>query len=216
MSVNAEEPYLKPPEHVVPPGNAHALETRRFQGIPSLAIAPEDRLWVTWYAGPTPGENRHNYVMLADSGDRGKTWRERRIVDPDGPGPVRAFDPQIWRSPDGRLWLFWAQGYGEQKVTSSRSGVWAITTENPEAEPVEWSQPRRLCDGVLMGKPLVLSDGTWALPVSFWHRREAGSAGMVVSEDRGRTWHERGAADVPPDMRDHDEHMIVERKDGSL
>ena len=68
----------------------------------------------------------------------------------------------------------------------------------------------------MMCKPVVLASGEWALPVSFWHRREAGSAGMMVSGDHGETWSERGAVDVPPTVRDHDEHMIVERLDGSL
>jgi hypothetical protein len=73
-----------------------------------------------------------------------------------------------------------------------------------------------MCDGVMMCKPLELSTGEWALPVSFWHRRHAQSAGIVISEDHGETWQERGACDVPPDVRNHDEHMLVERKDGSL
>jgi predicted neuraminidase len=85
-----------------------------------------------------------------------------------------------------------------------------------DREDMQWSAPRRLCDGVMMCKPLVLSSGEWALPVSFWHRRDARSAGMVVSRDQGETWRERGACDVPPDARSHDEHMLVERRDGSL
>jgi predicted neuraminidase len=68
----------------------------------------------------------------------------------------------------------------------------------------------------MMCKPLVLSGGDWALPVSFWHRRDAGSAAVVVSTDRGDTWSERGACDVPPQVRNHDEHMLLERSDGSL
>jgi hypothetical protein len=39
---------------------------------------------------------------------------------------------------------------------------------------------------------------------------------MVVSTDRGRTWVVRGACHVPKDDRAFDEHMIVERHDGSL
>ena len=29
----------------------HKLTDRKFQGIPSLAISAEGRLWATWYAG---------------------------------------------------------------------------------------------------------------------------------------------------------------------
>ena len=67
----------------------------------------------------------------------------------------------------------------------------------------------------MMCKPLELSTGEWILPASTWRETE-NSARMVVSTDRGRTWNVRGACNVPEDIRDFDEHMFVERKDGSL
>ena len=212
---SAEEPYRLPPRVVETTSEHHSLESRRFQGIPSLAISPRGRLWATWYAGKTPGEDRNNYVVVTSSGNRGKTWRESLIIDPDGEGPVRAFDPEAWLAPDGRLWLFWAQGL-DKPAKLGPSGVWAMTAKEADGEVVQWSEPRRLCDGVMMCKPLVLSTGEWALPVSVWDRRDACSASMVVSTDRGETWCERGACDVPPEVRSHDEHMLVERRDGSL
>ena len=42
------------------------------------------------------------------------------------------------------------------------------------------------------------------------------SARVVVSTDKGQTWRVRGACDVPKKVRNYDEHMIVEKKDGSL
>lgn len=209
------ETYLKPPEIIHNPSPDYAAGTRAFQGIPSLACGKDARLWTVWYGGPTPGEDENNYVILAVGPDNGATWSDEiLIVDPGGPGPVRAFDPEIWLAPDGRLWLFWAQHSVENR--RSTCGVWAMTATETDGPAAEWSAARRLCDGVMMCKPIVLSSGAWALPVSFWHRREAGSAGMVVSTDCGATWRERGAADVPPDVRNHDEHMLLERRDGSL
>lgn len=208
--------YLQPPTVLDTPGSAYAATTRAFQGIPSIACGPNGRLFAVWYGGKTPGEDFNNYVILALSHDGGQSWTdENLVIDPDGEGPVRAFDPQIWLAPDGRLWLFWAQGLGTPHKLGP-SGVWAIVCDAPGAESLCWSGPRRLCDGVMMGKPLALTDGTWALPVSFWHKRERGSAALVVSTDRGATWSEQGACDVPPAIRDHDEHMVVERRDGSL
>lgn len=208
--------YLNPPQVIAAPGSEYAPSTRRFQGIPSLACDKAGRLWAVWYGGVTPGEDHNNYVMLATSDDRGNTWsNEKLVIDPDGPGPVRAFDPEIWLAPDGRLWLFWAQGLGEQKI-HTRSGVWAMTAEEAAGVEGRWSTPRRLTDGVMMCKPVVLSTGEWCLPISLWHKRERGSASMWVSDDAGATWTQRGACDVPPEVRSHDEHMIVERHDGSL
>ena len=206
--------FLNPPEIVTTdPGPDHVMEARERQGIPSIAQGPEGRLWATWYAGPTEREDNTNYVVLATSDDDGESWSERLIVDPDGPdGTVRAFDPQIWVDPEERLWLFWAQATGHD---GSIGGVWAVTTDTPDASWPDWSEPRRLTDGVMMNKPLVLSTGEWVLPVSTW-RRTDNSARMVVSYDQGETWSVRGAAHVPEEKRNFDEHMIVERNDGSL
>jgi predicted neuraminidase len=151
--------------------------------------------------------------MLATSGDGGYTWSEERlIIDPDGDGPVRAFDPQVWVDPDGRLWAFWAQAIGHDGTIA---GVWALKTSDPDDHEPRWSEPRRLTDGVMMGKPIVLSSGEWVLPASTW-RETDDSAKVVVSTDHGKTWHVRGGCDVPVAVRSFDEHMIVERRDGTL
>jgi len=205
-------PYLQPPRFIGPPDEEHALESRRFQGVPSLAVGPEGRLWATWYAGKTPAEDQNNYVVVATSGDGGETWTETTIIDPDGEGPVRAFDPQLWLDPRGRLWSFWAQTVGHDGTVA---GVWAVIHENPDEGIPDWSSARRLTDGVMMGKPTVLSSGEWVLPVSTWRETDH-SARAVVSTDEGRTWSLRGACHVPREVRSFDEQMIVERKDRSL
>lgn len=209
------EAYLQEPQVIRNPGREYRTGARTFQGISSLACGRGGRLWAVWYGGPTPAEDQNNYVVLAISKDHGETWSDEILaIDPDGPGPVRAFDPEIWLAPDGKIWLFWAQNSVENR--NSTCGVWAMTAVEAEGPASQWSAPRRLCDGVMMCKPLVLSSGEWALPVSFWHRRDGRNAAMVVSEDQGQTWRERGAVDVPPAVRDHDEHMLVERLDGTL
>lgn len=208
--------YLQPPQVVFNPGPEYGPDTRKFQGIPSLACGPGAKRWAVWYGGITPGEDLNNYIMLATSEDGGETWGDvQMVIDPDGEGPVRAFDPEVWLAPDGRLWVFWAQGYEHSKRNSSRSGVWAMVADNPGDVQPRWSAPRRLTDGVMMCKPIVLSSGEWCLPVSIWHQVENSEA-MAVSTDGGETWGIRGAADVPPEIRNHSESMIVEKLDGSL
>jgi len=211
--VRAEEPaFLLPPQHVGPPGAEHASTNRGFQGIPSLAVAPGGRLWANWYAGVTPGEDQNNYVVVSTSGDDGETWTETLIIDPDGAGPVRAFDPELWLAPDGRLFVFWAQAQGHE---GSVAGVWCVTTDQPDSATPTWSEPRRLTDGIMMCKPIALADGRWVLPASTW-RKTDDSARMIVSDDRGKTWNLQGACNVPAADRQFDEHMLIERRDGSL
>ncbi len=208
--------YQDPPSIITTaPGAAYRASSRAFQGIPSVACGPDGRsLYAVWYGGKTPGEDLNNYVMLAVSRDAGQTWSdEQLVIDPDGPGPERAFDPEVWLDPDQRLWLFWAQHDSRER---KQAAVWALTADLSSAAAPRWSTPRRLCEGVMMCKPVALSCGAWGLPVSLWQRREAGSAALWVSTDRGASWSQRGACDVPPEVRSHDEHMIVERRDGTL
>lgn len=213
---NLDSAYLQNPRIITTPGKDYQAAGRAFQGIPSLACGTEGRRYSVWYGGRTPGEDQNNYVVLVASTDSGQHWsKELLAVDPDGPGPVRAFDPEIWRAPNGQLWLFWAQGVGHVNP-DMRNGVWAMTADESQGVNARWSVPRRLCDGVMMCKPLALSSGAWALPVSLWHRREGASAAMFVSEDAGATWTERGACDIPPEVRSHDEHMLVEKHNGDI
>ena len=105
-SVVADESgFLAPPHYIGTPKPLHAATNRAFQGIPSMAVTPGGRLWATWYASKTPGEDHNNYVVLTTSGDNGATWQEVLVVDPDEDGPVRAFDPELWMAPDGQLRL---------------------------------------------------------------------------------------------------------------
>nr|MBD3621050.1 exo-alpha-sialidase [Sunxiuqinia sp.] len=209
-----EKQFIDPPELIKPKhsNTEYSLESRGFTGIPSIAVSEGGRIWAVWYAGPTPAEDANNYVVLSTSGDRGSTWKEILIIDPDGEGPVRAFDPEIWIDPDGKLWVFWAQTIGHD---GSVAGVWAITTKNPAIEDPEWSDPVRLTDGIMMCKPVVLSGGEWILPVSTWKLTDK-SAKIIMSMDKGISWHEQGAVNVPREDREFDEHMVVEKKDGSL
>ncbi|HHW11187.1 MAG TPA: exo-alpha-sialidase [Firmicutes bacterium] len=188
--------------------------TRKFEGIPSICYW-QGGLFATWYAGVTPGEDQNNYVVLASSDDHGLSWRDIIVVDPDGNGPVRAYDPQIWADPDGRLWFFWAQQVSASTPAKSPAELWEMHTMGGSSSNPQWSAPSKIANGVMMGKPIVLSTGEWCLPVSVWMQPQD-SAQCVVSTDHGQTWQVRGACDVPVDVRTYDEHRILEKQDGSL
>jgi EAL domain-containing protein (putative c-di-GMP-specific phosphodiesterase class I) len=148
---------------VGPPEPRHACSARRFQGIPGIERAANGRMWAAWYGGGA-GEEQMNVVMLATAPDAGGPWTPPvLVIDPDGDGPVRAFDPCLWHDPAGKLWLFWAQGSADHK-TSPTWGVWAMTTEDSGSESPAWSAPLRLCDGILMNKPTVLASAVLAEP----------------------------------------------------
>lgn len=169
-------------------------------------------MWAVWYTGITPDEDLNNYVVVATSEDNGNSWEEVLVIDPDGSGPVRAFDPEVWLAPNGQLWIFWAQAIEHNGTVA---GVWSLVINNPDEIDLDWAKPRRLTDGVMMCKPVVLSSGEWVLPASTWKLTNK-SAKAIVSTDEGQTWQERGAVNVPEKFRNYDEHMIVEKKNGDL
>ena len=193
------------------PLEEHAATNRMFTGIPSMAVSLGGRLWATWYAGRTPGEDHNNYVPLSTSGDNGKTWTEVLIADPDAGGPSRSFDPQLWVTPEGRMLWTWTERKGGDSATDQ---LWLVEIANPDDAAPSFSTPRVIDCGVMMGKPLTLSTGEWALPVCDWYADP--SSRIVISTDKGVTWEKRGGATGPKDDRLYDEHQFLERKDGSL
>ncbi|HPO12647.1 MAG TPA: sialidase family protein [Candidatus Hydrogenedentes bacterium] len=220
--VPPKELALNSPRIASPPGAEYAGANRLFQGIPGIERASNGRLWATWYGGGKE-EGPENYVMLSTSGDDGVTWPDITLaIDPEG--IVRAFDPCLWRDPNGTLWLFWAQG-----VTwwDGRAGVWAMTANEPENPHPQWSAPRRLCDGIMMNKPTVLRSGAWLLPAAIWaipantpdpkysiDTAQPSGSWVVCSTDNGKTFAPLGRSDVKD--RKCDEHMVVELSDGKL
>ena len=198
------------------PGPDYADSARKFQGIPGIERARNGRLWATWYGGGIT-EDQHNYVLLYTSGDDGRSWQRVFVLDPDRDGPVRAFDPCLWHDPEGRLWLFWAQqtkGKTKQQTLGSSECLTMFTTNSSQSD-ARWSAPRRIGRGVMMNKPIVTAGERWLLPVAVW--RAEGSARVVTSTDSGTTFAELGAANIPEaKQRNYDEHMLVERRDGTL
>ncbi len=217
--------YLQPPTHILKPSESqfdcHKTQNRKFTGIPSMAVTKNGRMFAVWYAGIEPKEDHNNYVVVAQSDDGGNSWKETLIIDPDVDGPIRAFDPEIWVDPTGKLWVFWAQvrkfhqGLG---TLHTKTGVWALQVENPDAATLEWSEPKRFMDGVIMCKPMTLSTGEWVFPITDWGRayETEHTCQMYVSSDKGENWELRGAARVPKNTRNFEENMIIEKKDGSL
>ena len=207
----------QPPARLQPPDAAHACATRRHQGIPSITVSPANgRLWCTWYAGKTPAEDRNNYVVLATSADGGDTWREVLVADPDGDGPRRAFDPELWVDADGRLRWVWTESCGQPGIfkEAKQDTLWlcaldADSEPRPDALPV----PRPVARGVMMGKPVILPGGERLCPVAHWGEDE--SSVFYATRD-GFTFTRVGAAGYPAGTRCYDEHQVVRLADGTL
>lgn len=186
---------------------------------------PGGRLWACWVAG---GDSPAAYFVLAWSDDDGAHWTDPKLVvdshDGSLPKPRSVLVGNLWTDPLGKLWLFFDQS---MDMFDGRAGLWATVCENPDVEVPAWSAPKRIWHGVTLNKPTVLSTREWMLPISLDQRGGFGpfkgcfaeldpyrGANVFISKDQGATWERRGKAVFPnPDWH---EHMIVERKDGTL
>ena len=195
---------------------------RRWQGIPSIEVTGKGRIFINFYTGQD-AEVGGNIMVLCISDDNGKTFSSCEAVVEHPDPECRIYDPCLWIDPNKRLWMTWTQARG---FNDGRSGVWASICDNPDAENLKWSSPRRIANGIMMNKPIVTSKGEWLFPCAIW----CNTSGSVPSEDNGLQNEQfsnvyastdegksilyRGKADVP--NRSFDEHMIVEKMDGSL
>lgn len=199
---------------------AYAPSKRIWQGIPSIAGTAGGRLFSTFYSGGTC-EQFGNYCLLLMSDDGGTDWVDPvAVAYPDDASSQRCYDPNVWIAPDGALWFFFTM--------AQPCGLYAAVCREPDAPELVWEEPRFIGCDVMMNKPIVARDGAWLLPVAVWnqnvfagnvHQREnddpipRGSF-VYASEDGGRTFVKRGGADVKE--RSYDEHMLLEKNDGSL
>jgi hypothetical protein len=218
-SATADE-ALAPVPFNTKPGPEYQSAARLYQGVQGIARDDKSgRLWATWYSGGR-GESKENYVVVVTSHDDGVTWTEPVLVI-DPPNNVRTSDSCLWTTPDGRLMLFYTQNDATKHLHDGRWGVWLSVCEQPDRADSAWSKPIRICDGLMLNKPTVLRDGAWLLPVANWYNRTHG-AGIVRSTDHGKTYSWIGGAPgrnadwVDGKSGGGMEHMIIERKDGSL
>ncbi len=192
-----------------------ASKERIWQGIPSIERTEKGRMFSVFYSGDRM-ETWGNYVVLLKSDDDGKTWTEPIACAYDGLFS-RCFDSVLWVDPKGRLWWCWS--------VMPVNSVWASVCDDPDAEELTWSDPRPIGGEVMMNRPTVLSDGSWLFPMAVWRdgvreKRITPSFGpeklsfVYRTADEGKTFQRIGGADVPE--RSFDEHMVLEKKDGSL
>lgn len=216
-TMEEKDSALQPPVLIIDPGEKYAGKKRSWQGIPSIARTRKKRTFICFYSGGED-EGPNNYCLLIKSDDNGENW-SKPILAIDPPGKVRAFDPCVWFSPDGCLYLFWAQSFGG---FDGRAGCWYTICQNPDNNKLIWSEPIRIADGVMLNKPLVRKNGEWLLPISLWKsihseynaHMSRKLANVYVSIDQGRSFEWRSGVDM--EDRYYDEHMLVEKEDGSL
>ena len=80
---------------------------RLWQGIPSIEVTKNGRIFLTFYSGGTK-EEVGNFSLIVKSDD-GENFSEPIVVT--FKENHRCFDPCIWIDPQGRLWWTWSEYY---------------------------------------------------------------------------------------------------------
>ena len=207
---------MTPPALTLDPGPKYWPRFRMWQGIPSIERTAKGRLWATWYCGPLiEGQNGDsNYAVLVTSTDDGKTWsRPVAVYDATTFFGGSMLDPHLWIDPQGRMWWFVNRALHVNDKNGYLS-VWGFCTENPDSAKPKWIAPVFAGYGSALNKPTVLSNGDWLRPVDSFDKNDPERTKFYVSRDQGKSF--SFLTKTPIKDGSFSEHMIVERKDGSL
>ncbi|MDD5729350.1 MAG: sialidase family protein [Victivallales bacterium] len=194
------------------------------------------RLWILWAGG---GDSEDAYLLMTYSDDNGETWGSPRYLLRGSMTPHKfntcIIEGNLFRAPDGTLHLFYCQRLG---MVDGRLGVWTARCRHPDADEPEWETPRRISDGSILDKPIVLQDKRWLVEASLWNmgalylgrepEKQQSSlsniwdgkievpraANFFLSADNGESWQYHGSC--YPENREAEESRIVQRRDGSL
>lgn len=190
---------------------------RSWQGIPSIAAGKDGReIYITWYTGGST-EGSGNYITVAASLNKGKTWmNDKLVVYPADPGVLRFFDPCLWTDKNNDVWLTWAKSHG---FWDGVGGVWTSKL-SWSTKGIKHSDVKQLCKGILMNKPTYIASKNEVLfPVSLWNLAPSTSA------NQGTFIYKSSYSGMPPvldslqllsqlyvndSIRSFDEHQIVE------
>jgi predicted neuraminidase len=128
-------------------------------------------------------------------------WGSRRIggkwtapVELEREKGVPSWNPVLFHTADGRLWLYYKVG--------PSPGEWAAGRMYSEDEGKTWSRDERLPAGLLgpiRAKPLVLADRTIVSGTSV-EAHETWACWIERSTDGGRTWAKIGPIDISREM----------------
>lgn len=184
---------------------------RQWQGCPSIEKTG-NRLWAAWFSGGSREPDTGNYGIVSYSDDEGTSWLDPAIIISHPDTSVRVMDPQLWKDPSGKLWIFWVQNQGAHGFDGLWS-TWAVQLQYPRSKNLHWTKPKKLCNGLMRNKPVVLSNGAWLLPSYSWvpDYRSA----LYISTDKGKSWRLQGGP-LNEGSQNFYEHMVVELKDKRL
>lgn len=216
---------------VNPTGDRYAAD-RQLQVTTNFSVTrtKKGRIFLNYFSCTGHADESYgNWCMAVISDDDGKTFRNSFVVEPPVEETTRTFELHTWIDPDGKLRIFWAQAHA---TIDGRAGVWTAVCDDPDADTLVFSEPKRICNGVVANEPIVTKNGEWLLSAYIpsgawahgspkitdtyinWLPEEQGIS-IYSSKDKGESY-TRIAGNIRFPYSVFDENYFVERKDGSL
>jgi predicted neuraminidase len=145
----------------------------------------DGELLAAWYGGTREGSQD---VAIWGARRSGDSWSAPFLLasQPD----AASWNPVLFRSADGTVWLFFKTGRNSQKW----NGVYRTSPDGKI-----WSEVRELPEGILgptRNKPVTLSNGD-VLAGSSMEGRISWTVWVDISRDQGRTWRKAGPVKAP-------------------
>ncbi len=189
-----------------------------------IAATGSGRVWVAMQAG---GANADGCIVLSYLDNKGKKWSipVAVVTAEEGSSVGNAV---LWTSPEDGLWLFYSVSKGR---FDGRAGIRAMVCNNPDDAAPSWSEPTEVGAGICSGKPVVLGNGRWAVPMALWGRTaidaeytgehgeldEQRGAGIYFTRDNGKTWTSKLGLHVPEKVKSgYNNPQLLVRKDGAM
>ena len=222
------------PNAVIDPGKEYHESNRAWQGAPSIAMTDGGRLFVGFMSGGIYEPDPRNHMVLIYSDDKGDTWSQPVLVVESKPERhLRDFEIELWKAPDGSLWMFWAEvpyleDLGmptyEQKINmendseyhllEAQTVTYASVCKDPDADELEFSEPRPLFNAVIRNTPYVTDSGRWLFPTYITSPRDFYQ--FHYSDDCGKTFNTTEKCFGRAPVRAYDEPSFHKCADGRI
>ena len=206
----------------------------KFIGCPTVATTRGGRIFAGWYYGGTKEPHMDNCNLLVMSDDGGESWSEPVLAIPSNrERMVHALDIQLWTAPDGALYVFWVQNNVHKSTDGIRPAeldcgfpwvsvdgfdfddfehaAWFTVCRDPDADLLEFEEPRFMAHGFLRCKPNVLDNGRWLI---FDYDQYSERYPYSISDDNGKTFVKKHGAEKQKTL--FDEAMAYQKRDGSI
>lgn len=180
-------------------GSGSLINKGTFFGTIDVTMGSDTLFWLVYNVSSSL-DNDSVFVALGNN----NSWKDMLTIYAEN-NSVKIFNPQIWMDPDGKVWIFWTI---QKKHFAGKNEIWALTDDLATDDLIR-SKPFFISDGTLIGKPVLLPNGKFMLPVC-----RDNYVLTIASFDHGKTWHDEGSVELPDDRVSV--CSIIECSNGSL